>query len=89
MSEVIVQLRVAPPGAVAGAPASPAGAVGADLLRTGLRLEPLHPGATDPASATWYRVDVPADRDVQAVAAALRERADVRAAYVKPPAATP
>ncbi|MEV0117006.1 hypothetical protein AB0H77_27845 [Streptomyces sp. NPDC050844] len=91
-AEVIVLLRVQ-----LRTPPPPAAAATADVLdvrnllerRFGVTAEPLHPGTDDPALIGWQRVAVPADRDAEAVATALRDHPAVEAAYVKPPADLP
>ncbi|MEU2511901.1 hypothetical protein [Streptomyces syringium] len=89
-AEIVVQLRTRSPTGLAGAvgAARPADLRGWLARRFGVTAEPLHPGG-DPDSARWLRVGVPADADAEAVAAALRARPDVEAAYVKPPADLP
>ncbi|MFD7234407.1 hypothetical protein ACFWAT_03765 [Streptomyces syringium] len=90
-AEIVVQLRTQSPTELAGplGVARPADLHGWLARRFGVTAEPLHPGGGDPDSARWLRVGVPADTDAEAVAAALRARPDVEAAYVKPPADLP
>jgi hypothetical protein len=79
MTHVVAQLH--------GTGVEPAiAALGAQL---GLPVRPLHPGTTDPGLGAWLHVLVPADRDPEAVVAALLADPTVAAAYVKPPDAAP
>ena len=65
----------------------------AEVLRTidelGASLEPLHPGSDDPHLAPYFRVDVPDRGTADRIAASLRRRAAVEAAYVKEPESPP
>jgi hypothetical protein len=61
----------------------------AEVLRTidelGASIEPLHPGSDDPRLAPYFRVEVPDQGTADRIAAELRSRAAVEAAYVKEP----
>ena len=50
----------------------------------GYRVEPLHPGSTDPALSSYYRVHVPDAQSASKVIEAVRALPSVTAAYVKP-----
>ena len=61
-----------------------------DLVRRGVRLEPLHRGSTESELRAWYLVTFPED-DVAAdvVVRELQIHPDVEAAYAKPPGEAP
>ncbi|MGW7519871.1 hypothetical protein ACWGJ2_30250 [Streptomyces sp. NPDC054796] len=86
--EVVVQLSTSQGH---GAARAPGGALDCLRERFGLTARPMYPGADDASLLDWYTVAVPAGAgaDAEDVAAALRERPDVDAAYVKPPAELP
>ncbi len=54
------------------------------LEHLGHSLEPMHPGESDPALASYFTVEVPDAAAAGRAIAALREHDAVEAAYVKP-----
>ena len=54
------------------------------LEKLGLTLEPMHPGESDPALATYFTVEVPDAATADRAIGALRDHDAVEAAYVKP-----
>jgi hypothetical protein len=63
--------------------------VGDALTAAGLTLEPLHPGATVPELAAWFRVPVSGPAEAERALALLRASPAVVGAFVKPPEAPP
>ncbi len=63
-----------------------------ELQRADLRLEPMFPGATNPADRRWYLL-VPdpgiSDKDLEAILLRIRGIIGVEAAYLKPPGEPP
>jgi hypothetical protein len=55
----------------------------------GLALEPMHPGASDPALAAYFTVEVPDAEAADRALEALRRSDVVEAAYMKPSAEPP
>jgi hypothetical protein len=92
--EIVVQLEHALAAAFAGRPAAQEAlarkaeleSVLADL---GLRLVPIHPGTKDADLSTYFRAEGTTVDDPDALAATLRAKQGVQAAYAKPDAALP
>ena len=55
----------------------------------GLSLEPMHPGESDPALASYFTVEVPDADTADRALGALRRSDVVEAAYMKPSAEPP
>lgn len=78
--EVVIQIAPS-----ATATSAPPNAARQAVQKLGLKLEPLHPGTTDPVLSTYYRVQAPDREAAERVVAAVRRLPSVAAAYVKPP----
>jgi hypothetical protein len=80
---VVLSREVAP--ALHGLGASATGdRVRAVVAQFGLRLEPLHPGTTDPSLQQHFTLEVVDQATAAQVVAMLRQTPSVEAAYVKP-----
>jgi hypothetical protein len=55
----------------------------------GVEVQPLFPGSDDPEMRSWFRVRVSEGRDADELARELLGRAEVTAAYVRPPESAP
>jgi hypothetical protein len=81
MVDVMIQLSAAGPGT----PHSQEARL-AELRQAlkGVQVEPLHPGSTDPALASYYRAEVPDMNSAAKIIEMARGLPSVAAAYVKP-----
>lgn len=80
MTEIVMQVR----GGDSVRVDSSARNVQRDLANQGVRMEALHPGASDPELRGWFLVIIPADSRPGEFLRRLLEHPDVEAAYEKP-----
>ncbi len=59
------------------------------LDEMGVKLTPVHPGATDPLLAPYFTVDVEDEAAIDELIGRLRDFPIIEAAYLKPPDAAP
>jgi len=62
---------------------------GESVVSQGFALQPVHPGATDPALAAAFVVTVPDEDTANRLLTTLRSNPAVAGAYIKPPESLP
>lgn len=89
--EIVVQLSQGAAAELARETEASAGAEQSvpGLEDLGLSLEPMHPGESDPALASYFTVEVPDADAADRALGALRRSDAVEAAYVKPSSEPP
>jgi hypothetical protein len=86
--EVVIQ--IAPPARTDSVRAEhPLAAVQQAVSKLALKVEPQHPGITDPVLSTYYKVEAPDAQSAAKVVETVRNLPSVAAAYVKPQDAPP
>ncbi|HEY2715004.1 MAG TPA: hypothetical protein VGI73_02160 [Solirubrobacterales bacterium] len=84
METVVVQLNHEAATELVRREATGSGRTLPGLEQLGRSLEPMHPGESDPALASYFTVEVPDAAAADRAIAVLREHEAVEAAYVKP-----